>query len=183
MIILAGPTWSRDKDRLDYIMPWKLEAGRSRENVEKDSFRVPIPPASASRDFSMRLSQPTILIPTCQNIVGLLDTIRSFQSLSSGLIQRLRWARRQLYNGGAKYDIRVCLEAKKEAAESILRYSSLLQEFLSQTEPPEWQVETGDADELEPDSELDVFNSNKSETDDDDDDGTQSLSDGFGGLL
>ncbi|KAL6402761.1 hypothetical protein AUP68_14097 [Ilyonectria robusta] len=109
MILLAGPTWSRDKDRLDYIIPWKLEARRSRGPVEKDTFRVPIPPASALRDFPMRLSQPTILLPTRQNIMGLFDTIRSFQGLTPGLIQRLRWARRQLHNSAFLYLLRPCL--------------------------------------------------------------------------
>ncbi|KAL6408560.1 hypothetical protein AUP68_08420 [Ilyonectria robusta] len=171
MTLLAGLNWVSG-ERLEYIVPWKLGA--------TDSFRVPIPSAHVLREGSdTLLSHPTIILPTRRNVMRLFDTIRSFSGLSQEIIQRLRWAKRQLHNNGNQYDLRSHLEAKKEAAELTRDSLSLLRLFLSQTEPPERHVQLGDADGLE--TELEVVESDESETDTESD--SPELSDDLASLV
>ncbi|KAH6985462.1 hypothetical protein EDB80DRAFT_822164 [Ilyonectria destructans] len=171
MTLLAGPNWVSG-ERLEYIVPWKLGA--------TDSFRVPIPSAHVLTEGSdTLLSHPTIILPTRRNVMRLFDTIRSFSGLSQEIIQRLRWEKRQLHNNGNQYDLRSHLEAKKEAAELTRDSPSLLRLFLSQTEPPERNVELGDTDGLETESE--VVDSDVSETDTESD--SPELSDGLASIV
>ena len=94
-----------------------------------------------------------IILPTRNNVMKLLSKIHSLPELSREVKQRLQWAKRQLHNGGSQYDLQTHLEAKKTAAEVARSSPSILRQFLSQTEPPQWCVQPGPGDESETDSE------------------------------
>lgn len=107
-------------------------------------------------------SEPTIMLPTRHNVMGLLNALGSFPDVSSGLIQRLRWVKCQLRNDGRQYEIPSHLEAKKEARELTPQSRLLLRQFLSQKEPPEWHIEAEDINAVDMGS--DVFDSDETET-------------------
>jgi len=94
-------------------------------------------------------------------VIGMFRAIRSFRGLTTGLQQRLKWARRRLDNNGEQYDIRSHLEAKGEAAQLTSQSPSLLRQFLLQTEAPEWEIDVGEEDE--PDEELSTAESEEIE--------------------
>jgi hypothetical protein len=146
MILLAGPNWVNEQ-KLEYIVPWR--------HGKDDFFRHPVSPARSMRESADNvLSEPTIVLPTRHNIMELMERIRSLPSLGREVKQRLQWAKRQLNNGGNQFDLRTHLEAKKQAAEVTRQSPSLLRQFLSQSEPPQWCIQLGDASEAaETDSE------------------------------
>lgn len=91
--------------------------------------------------FESAVSQPTILLPTRDNLVGLLDAIASLPGHSPGFAARLRWTRRRLNNHDSQYDLRSHLEAKEQEVEPSTQNQTLLDRFLNQAEPPQWDVE------------------------------------------
>jgi hypothetical protein len=90
------------------------------------------------------VSQPTIILPTRDNTIGLLDTMETSPGHSSTFLARLRWTRRRLNNEGDQYDIRSHLDARQEEIETTAQDQSLLDQFLQQSEPPEWTIEPAD---------------------------------------
>lgn len=158
MVLLVGPSWGWG-EKLYHVVPWKLGSA--------DSFRVPVP----RKDSSERLqSQPTILLPTRENVMSLVDTLRSFPGLATKTAQQLRWAKSRLHNDGKQYGIRSHLEAKRVAAAELSDQSpSLLQQFLSQSEPPERFVNIDRATELDASSEDGSLGSDNDGVEDDPD--------------
>ncbi|KJZ70003.1 hypothetical protein HIM_10614 [Hirsutella minnesotensis 3608] len=145
MILLVGPNWASDK-RVEHVVPWRYG---------KDDFlRLPVEAARSMRDSADDLlCEPTVLLPTRHNVMKVMRRIESFSDLGTEAKQRLKWARRRLNNGGNQYDLRTHLEAKEKAAGVTRQSPSLLRQFLSQTEPPQWCVQRGELDEAETDSE------------------------------
>ncbi|GJN76055.1 hypothetical protein PLICBS_010166 [Purpureocillium lilacinum] len=83
----------------------------------------------------------------------LIARVRSFRGRSPELERRLQWTMRLLNNGGKQYDMLTHLEEKKEAAEVTRQSPSLLWQVLSQSEPPQEPIVSGDVDEEESASE------------------------------
>ncbi|KID95146.1 hypothetical protein MAJ_08877, partial [Metarhizium majus ARSEF 297] len=175
MVILSGPTWG-DDSRLYRVLPWKIGSG--------DPFRVPVVRKSVSERF---LGQPTVLLPTRENIIMLMEALQSFSGLEQKTIDYLVWAKKRLHNDG-QYSIRSHLNAKKNASEVLSDQSpSLLQQFLSQNEPPERfvnvepETEPGAAlDEEEMDNEDDHVDEDEADDDEVDTNGNEvDLSDGL----
>lgn len=159
---LAGPTWGSD-GRLEGIIPWRLGPKGGQGHQDQHAFHVPVPATVVAREGPDSLqSEPTIMLPTRHNVMGLLNALGSFPDVSSGLIQRLRWVKCQLRNDGRQYEIPSHLEAKKEARELTPQSRSLLRQFLSQKEPPEWHIEAEDINAVDMGS--DVFDSDETET-------------------
>lgn len=163
---LAGPTWGRDRE-VNFIQPWSLGESDVREyGEEEDIFRVPVSETHISRRFvESTVSRPTILLPTQDNLVGLLNTIDSFPGHSPEFTARLRWTRSRLNNNGGQYDLRSHLVAKQQTAEPSAESQTLLQQFLRQTEPPQREVEPADISDIEVEEE---------EVEETEEDGTQS---------
>ncbi|KAH8654747.1 hypothetical protein BGZ61DRAFT_434989 [Ilyonectria robusta] len=141
---LAGPTWGRDGD-VNFVQPWSVEKSDGCEYEEEDVFRIPVMETHISRQiFESAVSQPTILLPTRDNLIGLLDAIASLPGHSLGFAARLLWTRRLLNNHNSQYDLRSHLEAKKQEVEPSTQSQTLLEQFLNQAEPPQWDVEPAD---------------------------------------
>lgn len=164
---IAGPTWGRDDD-VNFIQPWSSGRSlRASSSIDGDTFRVPVAETHISRRiFEETLSEPTILLPTRETIINLLDTMETLPGHSSTFLARLRWTRRRLENQGDQYDIRSHLDARQEELETTVQDRSLLNRFLRQSQPPEWDVEPVDTpssevieenDESEEDMEEDGF--------------------------
>lgn len=138
---IAGPTWGTDDD-VNFIQPWSLDrSSRSSGSTDGDIFRIPVAETHISRQICEEaVSQPTILLPTRENIIGLLDAIDTFPGHPTSFLARLRGMRRCLNNQGNQYDIRSCLDAKQEELEPTAGDRSLIDQFLQQSEPPEWNI-------------------------------------------
>ncbi|RKK74454.1 hypothetical protein BFJ71_g17273, partial [Fusarium oxysporum] len=102
---IAGPTWGRDDD-VNFIQPWLLnQPSRTGGGIDEHIFRVPVAETHISRQIlEETMSQPTIILPTRDNIIGLLDTMETLPGHSSTFLARLRWTRRRLNNQGDQYD-------------------------------------------------------------------------------
>lgn len=94
-------------------------------------------------------SQLTIVLPSGHNVMKLIASVRSFRGRSPELERRLQWAMRLLNKGGKQYHMLMHLEAKKKAAEVTRQSPSLLRQFLSQSEPPQTPMPSGEVDEEE----------------------------------
>lgn len=142
---IAGPIWGRDDD-VNFIQPWSLnQPSRTGGGIDEHIFRVPVAETHISRQIlEETVSQPTIILPTRDNIIGLLDTMETLPGHSSTFLARLRWTRRRLNNQGDQYDIRSHLDARQEEIETTAQDQSLLDQFLQQGEPPEWTIELAD---------------------------------------
>ena len=138
--LLAGPNWASDK-RMEHVVPWC--------RGKDDFFRHPLP--STHRCVQERsddlLSKPTIVLPSRHNVMKLIARVRSFRGRSPELERRLQWTTRLLNNEGKQYDMLTHLEAKKKAGEVTRQSPSLLRQFLSQSEPPQEPVPSGEVDE------------------------------------
>lgn len=77
--------------------------------------------------FESTVSQPTILLPTRDNLVSLLKTIESLPGQSPGYAARLIWTRRRLDNNNSQYVIRSYLEARKYTTEPSVQSQYLLE--------------------------------------------------------
>lgn len=71
----------------------------------------------SKRIFKSAVSQPTILLLTRDNVVGLLDAMVSLPGYPPGFAARLQWTRRRLNNHNSQYDLRSHLEARKHEVE------------------------------------------------------------------
>ncbi|PNP80886.1 hypothetical protein FNYG_05773 [Fusarium nygamai] len=142
---IAGPIWGRDDD-VNFIQPWSVnQPSRTGGGIDEHIFRVPVAETHISRHIlEEAVSQPTIILPTRDNIMGLLDTMETLPGHSSTFLARLRWTRRRLNNQGDQYDIRSHLDARQEEIETTAQDQSLLDQFLQQSEPPEWTIELAD---------------------------------------
>ncbi|KAF4438786.1 hypothetical protein F53441_12718 [Fusarium austroafricanum] len=146
----------------------------SREFDNGDAFRIPVAETHISaRIFEEIVDQPTILLPTRDNFIGLLDAIKVFPGHSSSFLARLSWTRRRLNNQGDQYDVCSRLGARQEELEPTAEDQSLLDQFLRQREPPEWDVESintpysavvEDEDEMEASMEENGFSSDELES-------------------
>ncbi|PWI64387.1 hypothetical protein PCL_10525 [Purpureocillium lilacinum] len=143
---LAGPRWARG-ERMEHVVPWY--------GGKDDFFRHPLP--STHRCMQERpddlLSQPTIVLPSRHNVMKLIARGRFFRGRSAELERRLQWTTRLLNNGGKQYDMVTHLEAKKKAAEVTRQSPSILRQFLSQSEPPQEPIPSGEVDQEETASE------------------------------
>ncbi|EWZ78573.1 hypothetical protein FOWG_17220 [Fusarium oxysporum f. sp. lycopersici MN25] len=168
---LAGPTWGLDKD-VNFIVPWSMNNASRGSNDKWDIFHVPVVETHISKTLVKdTVSQPTILLPTRDNIIGLLDTIKTIISHSSGISERLSWTRRRLNNQGDQYDLPSHLAARHREVEPSAGSQSLMERFLRQREPPEWDVEPVDGEEVdEADETAEEDSSSLGEDIDDDDD-------------
>ncbi|KAJ3469891.1 hypothetical protein MRS44_003956 [Fusarium solani] len=141
---LVGPTWGRDGD-VNFVQPWSLKKPDVCEYEEEDVFWVPVKKTYISRwIFESAVSQLTILLLTRDNLVGLLDAIGSLPGHSPAFAARLRWTRCRLNNHDSQYDLRSHLEAKKQEVEPSTQSQTLLNRFLNQAEPPQWDVNPAD---------------------------------------
>jgi hypothetical protein len=176
---MAGPTWGRDGD-VNFVQPWSLKKPDVCEHYyeEEDVFRVPVKETHISRRiFESAVSQPTILLPTRDNLVGLLDAIQSVPGHSPAFAERLRWTRRRLDNGNSQYDLRSHLEVKTQEMEPSTQSQTLLERFLNQAEPPQWDVDPADDDDDDDDDDVSGNATDDEEEMDDtteEDDGSQS---------
>lgn len=128
---MAGPTWGRDGD-VNFVQPWSLKKPEVYEYEEEDVFRVPAKETHISRQiFGTAVSQPTILLPTRDNLIGLLDAMGSLPGHSPAFAARLRWTKRRLNNHDSQYDLRSHLEARKQEAEPSTQSQTLLDKFLN----------------------------------------------------
>ena len=169
---LAGPTWGRDGD-VNFVQPWSLEKPDVCEYEGEDVFRVPVKETHISRRiFESTVSQPTILLPTRDNLVGLLDAIGSLPGHSPAFAARLRWTKRRLNNHDSQYDLRSHLEVKKQEVEPSTQSQTLLDKFLNQAEPPQWDVEPADISDvaIEEEEIYDTAEDSGSPSEDDDSD-------------
>ncbi|OAQ71918.1 hypothetical protein VFPPC_12036 [Pochonia chlamydosporia 170] len=142
LVQLSGPAWIYGPKRLYHVVPWKLGSN--------DSFRVPGPRKHVSERL---LSQPTVLLPTRDNVMSLIDAMKSLPDLDEKSVLQFKWAMTRLHNDGKQYSIRSHLESKKVASAELSDQSpSLLQQFLAQTEPPERFVTASRGVELEPEA-------------------------------
>ncbi|KAG7402408.1 hypothetical protein Forpe1208_v001976 [Fusarium oxysporum f. sp. rapae] len=174
---LAGPTWGSNKD-VNFIAPWSINNASCGSNNESDVFRVPVAETHISKTiFDDTVSQPTILLPTRDTIIGLLDAIKTLTGHSSSITERLSWTRRRLNNQGDQYDLPSHLAARHREVEPSTGNQSLLERFLQQREPPEWDVQSVDEDEAEDTEETVEEDSSSSEEYDDDDLGDVGLND------
>ncbi|PWI64385.1 hypothetical protein PCL_10523 [Purpureocillium lilacinum] len=146
MGLLAGPSRARG-ERMEHVVPWY--------GGKDDFFRHPLP--STHRCMQERpddlLSQPTIVLPSRHNVMKLIARGRFFRGRSAELERRLQWTTRLLNNGGKQYDMVTHLEAKKKAAEVTRQSPSILRQFLSQSEPPQEPIPSGEVDQEETASE------------------------------
>lgn len=146
---LAGPTWGRRRE-VNFVQPWSFEELDVCEyGKEEDVFRVPVSETYISkRIVEFTVSRPTILLPTRDNLVGLLNTIESLPGHSPEFTAHLRWTRSRLNDNGGQYGLRSHLGAKQQAAEPSAESQTLLQQFLRQTEPPERDIEPADVSDV-----------------------------------
>lgn len=179
---LAGPTWGRNGD-VNFVQPWSLKNPDGCEHEEGDVFRVPVMETHISRRiFESAVSQPTILLPTRDNLVGFLDAIGSLPGHSPAFAARLRWTKRRLNNHDSQYDLRSHLEAKKQEAEPSTQSQTLLHKFLNQAEPPQCDIEPADISDVATEEEeiYDTAEDSGSPSEDDNSDwensGTEELS-------
>ncbi|OBS15046.1 hypothetical protein FPOA_14064 [Fusarium poae] len=146
---LAGPTWGIDKD-VNFIVPWSFNKTSHGSSNECDIFHVPVAETHISKTIvEDTVSQPTILLPTRDTIIGLLDAIETLTGHSSSIAERLSWTKRRLNNQGDQYDLRSHLAARHREVGPSTESQSLLERFLHQREPPEWDVEPVDEEEAE----------------------------------
>ncbi|KAJ6439231.1 Histone-fold protein [Purpureocillium lavendulum] len=146
MGLLAGPSWARG-ERMEHVVPWC--------RGKDDFFRHPLPsthPCVQDRPDDL-LSKPTIVLPSRHNVMKLIARVHSFRGRSPELERRLHWTMRLLNNGGKQYEMLTHLEAKKKATDVTRQSPSLLRQFLSQSEPPQEPIASGEVDEEETDSE------------------------------
>ncbi|RTE68758.1 hypothetical protein BHE90_016864, partial [Fusarium euwallaceae] len=169
---LAGPTWGLDEDDVNFIVPWSINKTSSGNSNEWDIFHVPVAETHVSKaNFEDTVSQPTILLPTRDNIIGFLDAIETLTGPSSSIAERLSWTRRRLNNQGDQYDLPSYLAARHREVEPSARNRSLLERFLHQREPPEWDIEpVHEEDEEEAEEIAEEYDSSSGGDDDDDDD-------------
>ncbi|KAI8404650.1 hypothetical protein FOFC_16145, partial [Fusarium oxysporum] len=167
---LAGPTWGLDKD-VNFIVPWSIDNASRDSSSEWDVFRVPVAETHISKTiFEDTVSQPTILLPTRDTIIGLLDAIKILTGHSSSITKRLSWTKRRLNNQGDQYDLPSHLAARHREVGPSTESQSLLERFLHQREPPEWDVEPVDEQEAEDTEETAEEDNSSSGEDNDDDD-------------
>ncbi|EXK76382.1 hypothetical protein FOQG_18876 [Fusarium oxysporum f. sp. raphani 54005] len=93
--------------------------------------------------------------------------VKTLTGHSSSIAERLSWTKRRLNNQGDQYDLRSHLAARHGEVEPSTQHQPLLERFLHQREPPEWDVEPVDGEEVEETTEED--DSPLGEDDDDDD--------------
>ncbi|KAF4454900.1 hypothetical protein F53441_2664 [Fusarium austroafricanum] len=120
--------------------------------------------------FEDTVSQPTILLPTRDTIIGLLDAIKILTGHSSSITKRLLWTKRRLNNQGNQYDLPSHLAARHREVGPSTESQSLLERFLYQCELPEWDVEPVDEQEAEDTEETAEEDNSSSGEDNDDDD-------------
>lgn len=138
LIELTGVRWTQNGD-LKYILPWKFESSTAKDDEFEDPFRIPI--SSKTGRFASRPHEPTIILPSHHNAVTLTDAILSLPRLSQKTLRQLQCTRMLLDNNSDQYDIRTYLEARWRAREAVTQSDSLLRQFLSQTEPPQTEIE------------------------------------------
>ncbi|KAH7480695.1 hypothetical protein FOMA001_g9018 [Fusarium oxysporum f. sp. matthiolae] len=164
---------------VNFIAPWSINNASCGSNNESDVFRVPVAETHISKTiFDDTVSQPTILLPTRDTIIGLLDAIKTLTGHSSSITERLSWTRRRLNNQGDQYDLPSHLAARHREVEPSTGNQSLLERFLHQREPPEWDVEPVDVEGVEEAEETtEEDDSSLGEDDDDNDDDDDDLED------
>ncbi|KAK8913378.1 hypothetical protein VCV18_011384 [Metarhizium anisopliae] len=125
-----------------------------RSAVETGCERFIPSPRTTKRWIREVISRPTVLLPTQENVMALIDNLRSSPVLETKTLQQLKWAKARLHNVGKQYSTRSHLQTKRIASAELGDQSpSLLQQFLSQTEPPERFVNTEDVTDPETDTE------------------------------
>uniref|UniRef100_A0A0D2YIU5 Uncharacterized protein n=2 Tax=Fusarium oxysporum (strain Fo5176) TaxID=660025 RepID=A0A0D2YIU5_FUSOF len=171
-------------DDVNFVIPWSMNNASRCSNDEWDIFYVPVAETHIPKTFvEDATSEPTILLPTRDNIISLLDTIKTLAGHSSTISERLSWTRRRLNNQGNQYDLPSHLAARRREVEPSVESQSLMERFLRQIDPPEWDIEPVDREELDEMRETAEENSSLSEEDtnnhgdDDDSEGNISLND------
>ncbi|KAK2926331.1 hypothetical protein FoTM2_010832, partial [Fusarium oxysporum f. sp. vasinfectum] len=156
---------------VNFIVPWSIDNASRDSSSEWDVFRVPVAETHISKTiFEDTVSQPTILLPTRDTIIGLLDAIKILTGHSSSITKRLSWTKRRLNNQGDQYDLPSHLAARHREVGPSTESQSLLERFLHQREPPEWDVEPVDEQEAEDTEETAEEDNSSSGEDNDDDD-------------
>ncbi|KAH7147116.1 hypothetical protein B0J13DRAFT_584454 [Dactylonectria estremocensis] len=130
--ILFGPLWGNLEEGSGHIIPWDLRMVNTGEfDDDGDPLCVPVEKGRIPEEsLESTVSRPTILLPTRHNIIGLLDAIETFPALSPRLVQAFNW-----------YPLRSHLQQKKTIISPMLYDLSLLQQFLSQKEPLQLNIE------------------------------------------
>ncbi|KAG7405711.1 hypothetical protein Forpi1262_v018437 [Fusarium oxysporum f. sp. raphani] len=166
--LLSGPTWGPDGD-INFIQPWSVERQCAHEYGEEDVFRIPVMDKHIPKHMLESIvSQPTIFLPTRENVVGLLKIIESLPGHSASFTARLSWTRRRLDNNGDQYDVRSHLGVKQQAVEPSDRSQTLLEQFLRQTEPPEREIMSEDIVDVMVDEERDEEGEQEEEQEEED---------------
>lgn len=138
LIALVGPHWSCETDDMPSIILWGLSSQHQCEGPHEDHLRLPIPASYVSgvhRDT--KLCQPTILLPTRDNVFILAKAVETIPGLGVGVLKLVQWVRKALDNNGQQYVLLSHLEEKHKAIEPDVRCTSLLRRFLTQKNPPQ----------------------------------------------
>ncbi|KAH6982586.1 hypothetical protein EDB80DRAFT_824530, partial [Ilyonectria destructans] len=139
---MAGPSWGNDRV-ISYMKPWDLGKLSRRSYGHPDYLRLPVPhthvPADQQEDV---VSIPTIILPTWGNIRLLAAAIGTVPYLPTPVRMRRKMLKQRSYNGNRQFGLVDYLLANRDAMATMPagEGSSLLQEFLTQTEPPQWDV-------------------------------------------
>ncbi|KAH6981425.1 hypothetical protein EDB80DRAFT_873270 [Ilyonectria destructans] len=134
---LVGPRWHAESG-LHYVFPWHLPQWEERERGKEDFFLLPISAGTVSNEYEeTKHSRPTILLPTRNNVMWLLDVIESFPDLPEETLEHIEWIDKVLENDGNQFALHSHLNAKAAATVQEDQDNPLLQRFLSHTEPPQ----------------------------------------------
>lgn len=113
-----------------------------RDDGHDGPFRVPV--SAAASKFACKPRRPTVLLPSRHNAMALLDAIQSLHGLSYKTLRLARDVRKLLSNDGQQYDIRSHFAVRQKALGAATQPGSLLRQFLSQSEPPQKEVNEQD---------------------------------------
>ncbi|KAH7115723.1 hypothetical protein EDB81DRAFT_611081, partial [Dactylonectria macrodidyma] len=139
---LLGPSWGNDSE-VAYMIPWELERISERVYGDPDHLRLPVPhshiPASKQRDV---VSLPTIILPTWRNIRDLVAVMATITYLTDKVKKRRKILKQRAFNRGYEFDLPDFLITRCNATDTMPEADgvSALREFLTQTEPPQWDV-------------------------------------------
>ncbi|EXU95550.1 hypothetical protein X797_011387 [Metarhizium robertsii] len=141
LVDVTGPQWLLGGG-LVYILPWNFQSTEMRDDGHDGPFRVPV--SAAASKFACKPRRPTVLLPSRHNAMALLDAIQSLHGLSYKTLRLARDVRKLLSNDGQQYDIRSHFAARQKALGAATQPGSLLRQFLSQSEPPQKEVNEQD---------------------------------------
>ncbi|KID83220.1 hypothetical protein MGU_09501 [Metarhizium guizhouense ARSEF 977] len=160
MIALVGPHWSSEADDLPSTLLWGMSCQSHWQGPYEDHLRLPLPVTYIKGDYrDIKISHPTIILPTRHNVTSLAEAVESITGLGVGILKLIHWMREVLDNGGQQYTLLSHLDEKHKVVEPDANSVSLLQRFLSQKNPPQRLISVGNGRDtiladVEPEDEL-----------------------------